>query len=191
MATATKPILLDETGQRIAHGFEALTSQQSLIYLLYKSGLGANDALKFDPTYAAYRFTAPSASNTATIPTPDISEIPVAAMYYCFELEVAVPSGTTTLEGPYSGVPFDATADYAAGDCVIYNNKLYKFDSAHSAGAWTGSDATEIQNAALSWTWLDGGSLPDATDAAGKTVYISCRLDCTARTVVANCWRVA
>lgn len=190
MASVTKPILLDETGKRIAHGFEALTSQQSLIYLLYKSGLN-NGALKFDPTYAAYRFTAPSASNTATIPTPDISEIPVAAMYYCFELEVAVPLGTTTLVGPYSGVPFDATANYSDGDCVIYSGKLYKFDSAHSAGAWTGEDATEIPNAALSWTFLEGGDLPDATDAASKTLYISCRLDCTARTVVANVWRIA
>ena len=39
---------------------------------------------------------------------------------------------------------FDPTESYSAGDRVIYGDELYKFDSAHSAGAWTGSDATKI-----------------------------------------------
>lgn len=41
------------------------------------------------------------------------------------------------------------------------------------------------------WTWLDGGGLPTATEAAGKTIYVAARLDCTTRAVLANCWRVA
>ena len=32
---------------------------------------------------------------------------------------------------------------YAAGDVVIYNDTVYKFDSAHT-GAWSGSDATAV-----------------------------------------------
>jgi hypothetical protein len=36
---------------------------------------------------------------------------------------------------------------------------------------------------------MDGGELPTA-DYAGKTLYIACRLDCTARTIVANCYDV-
>ena len=39
---------------------------------------------------------------------------------------------------------FDATTSYAAGDCVIYNNKMYRFTSPHSAGAWIGTDAVEV-----------------------------------------------
>lgn len=40
------------------------------------------------------------------------------------------------------------------------------------------------------WTWIAQGELPDATKAAGKTVYIAARLDCTARTFVANVYDV-
>lgn len=35
---------------------------------------------------------------------------------------------------------FDDTASYAIGDTVAYDGKAYTFTSAHSAGAWTGSD---------------------------------------------------
>lgn len=44
---------------------------------------------------------------------------------------------------------FDATESYAAGDVVVYDGDLYKFDSTHAAGAWTGSDATETTVEAL------------------------------------------
>lgn len=36
---------------------------------------------------------------------------------------------------------FDATAAYAEGDIVMYEDGLYKFKTAHAAGAW---DATEV-----------------------------------------------
>lgn len=188
MATVTKPILLDETGKRIAGAMEAMLSQQSLIFLLTKSGL--TDAIELDPTVAVYRATPTPSSGTVTIPTPDVSEIPVASAYFCFDLEITVDSGATTLVGPASGTDFDSTATYALGDCVIYNGKLYECTTAHT-GDWNAEDFTEIEGAALSWTFLDGGEIPDATDAAGKTMYISCRLDCTTRTVVAQVWRVA
>ena len=42
------------------------------------------------------------------------------------------------------------------------------------------------------WTWLDGHGLPDPADlSGGETIYISVRLDCTARTFLASVWRVA
>lgn len=44
---------------------------------------------------------------------------------------------------------FDATESYAAGKVVVYDGTLYKFDSAHAAGDWTGSDATETTVEAL------------------------------------------
>ena len=51
--------------------------------------------------------------------------------------------------------------------------------------------ATAIDQTAWSgWTWMDGGALP-TSDYAGKTLYIACRLDCTARTIKASCYEVA
>jgi len=39
---------------------------------------------------------------------------------------------------------FSSSASYAQGDYVIYGDNLYRFDSAHPAGAWTGTDATPV-----------------------------------------------
>lgn len=39
---------------------------------------------------------------------------------------------------------FSQSDTYSAGDIVTYNKKLYKFDVAHSAGAWTGADTALI-----------------------------------------------
>lgn len=41
---------------------------------------------------------------------------------------------------------FDATAAYAIGDIVTYQDGLYKFKAAHVAGAW---DATEVDSATV------------------------------------------
>lgn len=42
------------------------------------------------------------------------------------------------------------------------------------------------------WTWLDGHGLPDPADlSGGETIYVSVRLDCSARTFLASVWRVA
>lgn len=40
---------------------------------------------------------------------------------------------------------FDATKNYAIGDYVFYNAKLYKFTSTHSAGAWSAAHVTQAQ----------------------------------------------
>lgn len=39
---------------------------------------------------------------------------------------------------------FSSSEDYLSGDIVNYQGKLYKFNSAHSAGAWIGTDASVI-----------------------------------------------
>lgn len=44
---------------------------------------------------------------------------------------------------------FDATAAYDAGDVVIYQNGLYKFNADHAAGAWIGTDADAVTVADL------------------------------------------
>ena len=40
------------------------------------------------------------------------------------------------------------------------------------------------------WTWLTGFELP-SSGYAGKTVFVSCRMDCRTKAVTASCWRVA
>lgn len=39
---------------------------------------------------------------------------------------------------------FDTTTAYSVGNYVIYDEKLYQFTSAHSAGDWVGTDAAEV-----------------------------------------------
>ena len=38
---------------------------------------------------------------------------------------------------------FSASSQYAAGDVVLYDGRLYKFTALHAAGAWVGTDAVE------------------------------------------------
>ena len=40
---------------------------------------------------------------------------------------------------------FDATKAYGIGDIVTYNGKLYKFKTAHAAGAWDASQVDMVQ----------------------------------------------
>lgn len=39
---------------------------------------------------------------------------------------------------------FSTSTAYAVGDIVTYNNSLYEFTSAHSAGDWNSADVTEV-----------------------------------------------
>lgn len=45
----------------------------------------------------------------------------------------------------YIADTFSSSKNYSAGDYVIYNSKVYKFTTSHSAGAWVGTDANEIK----------------------------------------------
>lgn len=56
---------------------------------------------------------------------------------------------------------FDATAAYAIGDIVTYQDGLYKFKSAHAAGAW---DSTEVDSIAVKD--LISSAEPDSLTAA-------------------------
>ena len=42
------------------------------------------------------------------------------------------------------GTPFSTSTAYSIGDVVTYNGNLYRFTSAHSAGAWNSSHVTQI-----------------------------------------------
>ena len=63
---------------------------------------------------------------------------------------------------------FSASTTYAAGDYVIYSEKLYQFTSAHAAGAWTGTDADETTVTEK----LGGGSGLVITDYDPNDIYL-------------------
>lgn len=60
------------------------------------------------------------------------------------KLDQITINGTTYEMVPEIAPLFDATKAYAAGDCVIKDAALYRFVSAHAAGAWVGTDAEEV-----------------------------------------------
>lgn len=62
---------------------------------------------------------------------------------------------------------FDATQSYSIGDIVEYNNKLYKFKSAHT-GAWVAADVDEIKVVDVMGD-ADKVSYSDVTDAFDST----------------------
>ena len=51
------------------------------------------------------------------------------------------PGLDNTYVVPQDATEFSTSTAYAVGDYVIYEGVLYRFTSAHAAGAWTGSDA--------------------------------------------------
>lgn len=64
-----------------------------------------------------------------------------SAKYY---KEQAAASATASAAMTGLAPAFSASTAYAAGDYVIYSGTLYKFNVAHAAGAWTGSDASAV-----------------------------------------------
>lgn len=56
---------------------------------------------------------------------------------------------------------FDTSADYAKGDVVIYNDGLYRFTAAHTAGAW---DDTQVETVTIK-TLIDEAEPESLTEA--------------------------
>lgn len=74
---------------------------------------------------------------------------------------------------------FDKAEDYAAGDVVVYENKLYKFKSAYTAYTEVTPDGTEDPSAE-EWYEEDGGVYElsqDTTVDSTKTYYQSSNWD--------------
>lgn len=83
-------------------------------------------------------------------------------------------------ESVASAAAFSATSAYAVGDKVIYNDSVYAFIAAHAAGAWTGTDAVMIGEAAdvdflkINDGWIkqikNGGHVYDASSVTGMSL---------------------
>lgn len=64
--------------------------------------------------------------------------------------------------------PFDTNTAYPVGKRVTYNNRLYRFISAHAIGAWDSSEVTEVNI-----TDAIGTILTDTLDAGDSTITFS------------------
>lgn len=88
-----------------------------------------------------YKFTSAHTANTAW----DSSEVSATTVIALLQQQnVDLKAYADTIANMIAD-PFSTVTAYAAGDVVTYGNHLYIFNSSHSAGAWTGSDVTEIQ----------------------------------------------
>lgn len=88
-----------------------------------------------------YRFTA---AHTGAWDSSDVVEVTTLDL-----IDEAAGSGGSaeakiaTLSADLADT-FSTATNYAVGDYVSYEGKIYKFTSAHNAGAWTGSDVAEV-----------------------------------------------
>lgn len=57
---------------------------------------------------------------------------------------VANQTNILSVEDMICDTEFSTSTAYSVGDYVTYNNSLYEFTSAHSAGAWDSADVTEV-----------------------------------------------
>lgn len=59
-------------------------------------------------------------------------------------VKVSLYDDTNSMVIPFEVDKFSASVSYNQGAIVSHEGKTYSFDSAHSAGAWVGTDATEL-----------------------------------------------
>ena len=86
------------------------------------------------------------------------------------KLENAVNTNQTNIlstQNMICDTEFSTSTAYAVGDYVTYNNSLYVFTSAHSAGNWNSSEVSEVSVVDL----ISSGSGADSI--ASKEIYVT------------------
>lgn len=77
-----------------------------------------------------------SVANVGTEQTPDM-KLNIGVGFFDVEsIENRITANTDSMADVFS-----ESESYAAGDVVVYGDSLYKFNTAHAAGAWDGTDA--------------------------------------------------
>ena len=82
-----------------------------------------------------------------------------------------LPSGIAQTVSHSIAPAFDTTKTYAKGDIVSYNGKIYKFTTAHAAGAWNASHVIEIN--AVDELISEATTLAGAAETAAKDASIA------------------
>lgn len=125
-----------ETGNGIE---SAVLNQDYTLTINYTDGTSTKTgsirgATGATPDISIGTVTTLNAGDSATASMSGTAEEPV--------LSLGIPKGASG-NTDVTAELFSASKAYAAGDFVVYNDKLYVFTAAHAAGAWTGSDATQ------------------------------------------------
>lgn len=110
------------TESMIADAFDSTTAYSVGDYVTYEHGL--------------YQFT--SAHSAGAWNSAEVTEV---------SLSDQVSTNKTNIlytQDMICDTEFSTSTAYAIGDIVTYNNSLYEFTSAHSAGAWNSADVTQI-----------------------------------------------
>lgn len=89
-----------ENGSKLIPDGSNFLTQNRHNLLPYASPTVASGAFALDPATAVYRMDADLSGTAATIPTPDVTNIPTGQQYFCFEMEVFVDGTATSLAGP-------------------------------------------------------------------------------------------
>lgn len=90
------------------------------------------------PDFSIGAVTTGAAGSSAAANITGTAEEPV--------LNLTIPQGLKGDPGNGSMIAddFSVSEAYEAGEYVIYNGSLYRFETAHAAGAWVGTDAQEV-----------------------------------------------
>ena len=104
-----------------------------------KGDTGNTGATGATPAFSVGTVTTLAAGASATASITGTDAAPV--------LNLGVPQGLKgdAGNGDMIADDFSTSTAYAAGDYAIYNGHLYRFTAAHAAGAWTGTDAAQVQ----------------------------------------------
>lgn len=125
-----------------------------------------------EPSAETSAYWQPLAESTSVLATMlgyknDAADSATAAAESATAAATSASSATDALAN--EAADFSSSKAYAIGDYVIYNNGthkyLYRFTAAHSAGAWVGTDATQVALAD------DVSTLKSAVDAIQDDLY--------------------
>jgi hypothetical protein len=135
--------------------------------------------------------TAAAGTNTTQIATTAFVQTAVGGKLASAERNLLAYAATTTLDPATavyrSALNNDGTFPTITDSGIPTASAYFAFELELTVPSTVPSTIT----GPTGWTWMDGGNLPDPSDlSGGETIYIACRLDCTARTIVANCYDV-
>jgi hypothetical protein len=136
--------------------------------------------------------TATAGTNTTQIATTAFVQTAVGGKLNATERNLLAYASTTTLAPETavyrSSLNSDGTFPTITDTGIPTTAAYYQFELELTVPSTAPSTITGPSG----WVWLDGHGLPDPADlSGGETIYISVRLDCTARTFLASVWRVA
>lgn len=117
----------------VAPAFSATTGYSEGDYVIYGGSIW-----QFTADHAAGAWVGSDAT--------EIGDVTDLVDGFAATLDAKIAASDTAIENLSGSIAdeFDPATSYSVGDVVMHENKLYKFNAAHAAGAWIGTDADEV-----------------------------------------------